>query len=214
MKRTLILCIILLAVLYANPAFAVTVEAVKPAIYSGTGLPKLSQMTRLSGNLHKQIKPGYLRIAADYFCYSDDRFYTAIQTSRGSFPGSGKLGTAWYSYMTIIGKPGNDDIVWALAYINVPMAKLRPGLYRIDKRKKHDLVRIGDIEFHVDKENSLLRMSCKISDLLADPDFAAWYNKDTPRFGLLSITSSTTILPMKTTTVDSTYPGRLIIPGK
>jgi hypothetical protein len=167
-------------------------------------------MTKLSDNPDSKAKPWDLNIVADYFCYSDDRFYTAIQAKSGSFPKSAKLGTTLYSYMTVIAQPDNDDFVWALTYINVPIAGLKPGLYRIDKRKKQELIRIGDIEFHVDKDNNLLIMSCKVTDLLADPIFSAWYNKAAPSFGLLSITSSTSILPFKTITVDSTHPGRII----
>jgi len=214
MKKAGMLCIILLALFCPKLVSAKVLEAIKPAFYSGTGLPKLTQMTMLSGDHRKQIEPEYLRLTADYFCYSDDRFYTAIQTKSGSFPRSGKLGTAWYSYMSVIAKPGNDEVVWALTFIDVPMAGLRPGLYRLEKNKKQELVRIGDIEYHIDKDKSLLRMSCKISDLLADPDFSAWYKKANPSFGLLSITTSTTIRPFRTKTVDGTYPGRLIMLSK
>ena len=214
MKKAVVLGIILLAVFNPQTALSRVAEPIKPAAYRGAGLPKLSQMTKLSGDKQKQVEPEYLRIVADYFCYSDDRFYTAIQAKNGSFPRSGKLGTSWYSYMTVIAKPGYDEIVWAITYINVPMAGLRPGLYRVDNRKKQELIRIGDIEYHIDKEKSLLRMSCKISDLLADPDFSAWYNKAAPDLGLLSMTTSTTILPFNTKTVDSTYPVKIILPGK
>lgn len=214
MKKSGILCIILLAALYPKLIAVKMGDAVKPAIYNGVGLPKLQEMTKLYGSIGSQVEPRDLDIAAEYFCYSKNKLYCAIQTESGGFPKSGKLGTAWYSYMTVIAKPDDDKVVWALSYINVPMAGLKPGLYRIDSSKKQELIRIGDIEFHIDKKNNLLRMSCKISDLLADSAFSAWYNKTAPSFGILSMSSATTILPIRTKTIDSTYPGRLIKLGK
>ncbi|MDY0151758.1 MAG: hypothetical protein RBS43_05750 [Candidatus Cloacimonas sp.] len=214
MKKARLLCLILLTALCLQLGAVKQGDAVKPAMFNGVGLPKLAQMTKLSGNSAVQVKPGDLNIVADYFCYSEDRFYTAMQTKSGSFPKSGKLGTAWYSFMTVIAKPDNEKIVWALTYINVPMAGLKPGLYRVDNGKKQELKRIGNIEYQIDKDSNLLRMSCRISDLLADPDFSAWYNKAAPSFGLLSMSSCTTIFPFKTKTVDSTNPGRLIKLGK
>ena len=214
MKKACILCIILLSSIAVKLTAVKVDDAVKPDMYNGNGLPKLHQMTKLSGNPSPDVKPGFLNIVADYFCYSDDRFYTAIQTKSGSFPSSGKLGTSWYSYMTVIANPDNKDIAWALTYINVPMTSIKPGLYRIDSRKKDELIRIGDIEYNIDRDNSLLRMSCKISDLLADPYFSAWYDKTAPIFAMLSLTSSTSIIPFRTKTVGSTYPGSIIKLGK
>lgn len=210
MNKYRLISIIILTSFCSVLAAEKAVEVINPAVYKNKGLPGLHQMTKLSGNSRPAVNPPDLNIIADYFGYSEERFYTAIQTQNSSFPKSGKLGTLWYSYMSVIGKPGNEDIVWALTYINVPLAGLRPGLYRLNNKNKKELIRIGDIEYHIDKDNGLLIMSCKISDLLSDPNFSIWYDKESPYFGLVSITTSTGILPFRTKTVDSTFPGKLI----
>jgi len=210
MNKVRLIRIIILASFCSILAAAKVVDVIKPAVYKNKGLPGLHQMTKLSGNPRPQVNPPDLNIVADYFCYSDERFYTAIQTKNSNFPKSGKLGTIWYSYMSVIGKPGNEDIAWALIYINVPLAGLRPGLYRLNNKNKNELIRIGDIEYHIDKDKSSLLMSCKVADLLSDPNFSIWYDKTSPSFGLISITTSTGILPFRTKTVDSTFPGKLI----
>jgi hypothetical protein len=211
MNEFRLILIIILALFCSLLAAEKVADTINPAFYNNEGLPELHQMTKLSGNTRPQVKPTDLNIVADYFCYSDERFYIAIQTKNSRFPLSARLGTVWYSYMTVIGKPGNEDMVWALMYFNVPLAGLRPGLYRINNKKnKKELIRIGDIEYHIDKEKSFLLMSCKVSDLLSDPNFSIWYDKESPCFGLVSMTSSTGIFPFGTKTVDSTIPGKLI----
>ena len=57
-------------------------------------------------------------------------------------------------------------------------------------------------------------MSCDISDLLADPLFMAWYDPDHPNFGMVSLTTKTTVIPFATTNTDTStgakvYPTRL-----
>ena len=181
-------------------------RTVHPAHYGGKGLPSLGQMTKVSSDPARDQSAGHLDIVADYFCWSDTKFYAAIQTRDGGFPASGKMGNNWYSYMSVIANPADNSSVWAMIYIDVPLARFKPGLYRVTGRKASDLVRIGDISYRIDKTNHLLTMSCDISSLLKDSRFAAWYDPELPKFGLGSMTNKTTVVPYKTGIEDSTAP--------
>lgn len=205
--------IVFVFVLYMGSLFA-TSRTVAPVYYNGTGLPMLTQMTRVSVDPVQSKLDAHLDILAHYFAFSDTKFYFAIQTRSPKFPNYGKLGNAWYSYMAVITNPADSKTVWALTYIDVPLAKYKPALYRIDVKKSSALVRLGSIDFHVDKASNALIMSCDISSLLADSQFAAWYNENEPRFGLACMVNKTTIIPYKTTQPNTTEAGVIITPRK
>lgn len=191
---------------------AKTLKEVKPAYHRGRGFPSLAQMSVVSRDPSHDQEKDHLDIVADYFAFSGARFYAAIRNRGGGFPTSGFLGSAYYSYMVIIANLADDDVVWALTYMKVPLAGFKPGLYRIGGMDSKDLVRVGDIDYKIDARSNLLMMSCDISSLLADPLFATWYEPGNPSFGLASMTSKTTVIPYKTSTEDTTYPGARIIP--
>lgn len=198
--------------LAALPANAKTLKDIVPAHYAGQGMPALSQMTLVSTDPAHDHKTDHLDILADHFAFSDARFYAAIRNRGGGFPTSARLGSVYYSYMVVIANLADDDVIWALTYIRVPLAGLKPGLYRIGGMDAKDLVRIGDIDYQIDPASNLLKMSCKISSLLSDPLFSAWYKPGNPSFGLGSTTNKTTVIPYKTSSPDTTYPGARIIP--
>jgi hypothetical protein len=204
----------ILALLLATLSASTPMRSVKPVYFSGNGLPKLTQMTRTNSDPAHDEESGHLDIVADYFCFSDKKFFAAIQTRDGGFPAHGKLGSAWYSYMAVIADPGNDKNVWAMIYFNVPLVGFKPGLYRVEGRRQKDLVRIGNIDYRIDKESRFLVMGCNITDLLADPKFAAWYDRSDPSFAFATMAIKTTLLPYRTGTQDSTLPGALVRPKK
>lgn len=181
---------------------------VNPAHFSGTGWPALNQMTKISTDPAHDNKTDYLDIVADYFCFSDTKFYAAIQNRGGGFPTSGKLGLEYYSYMVLIANSADKKYVWVMNYMKVPAAKYKPGVYRIEVKKDQDLIRIGDISTQLVPDSNLLKMSCSISTLLADPLFKSWYNSAKPAFSMHSQSFRTTVIPFGTKQQDGTDPGK------
>lgn len=59
---------------------------VYPVYYSGKGWPALNQMTRVSTDPANDHKTDHLDLVADYFCFSDTKFYASIQNRGGGFP--------------------------------------------------------------------------------------------------------------------------------
>jgi len=174
------------------------------------GFPSLQQMTRLSTSLMNEKIPDFLDIRAEYFAWSDNKIYGLIQNRGGGFPFHSKLFTEYYSYMFIIASSKEEETVWAMTYINVPMVGFKPGLYRITGRGKNDLKRIADITYEVNPQTNSLKMSCHLSDLMADPLFASYFNQQHPIIGIATMTNKTSVLPYKTQSIDSTYPGSRI----
>lgn len=192
-----------------------TVELV-PVFHPGAGLPGLTGLSKLSADLANDQSTNYLDIVADYASFADGKLITAIQNRGGGFPYNNAIMTQYYSYMSIIADPAADPdspdtIVWALNYMNVGLGSISPGLFKITGTGTNDLVRIGNIESQVITGSNLLVMSCNLADLMADPDFAAWYDPANPVFGMQSLSSRTTIFPITTTQTD-TSPGGVVYP--
>ncbi len=200
--------LILPCLLLGNP-----IRRINPGRYTGNSLPALNRLSRINGSPANTSLPADLDIVADYLALSDSRVYAGIQTRGGGFSTSGNLGTAYYSYMAVIANPASEDVVWALTYINVPLAGIRPGLYRVEGWGRNDLIRLGDIRYKLDKSTGSIVMSCELSDLLADPAFSAWYKRNNPSFGFASQTNRSRAVPYRTIKQDSTYPGSLIVPN-
>lgn len=112
--------------------------------------------------------------------------------------------------MAVIANNADLKHIWAMVHINVPMTSFKPGLYRIEV-KKQTLTRIGDISYEIAKGSNLLKMSCSISTLLADPLFKAWYKTEQPSFSLGSQSLRTRLIPFGTKLQDSTNTGVEII---
>ena len=189
-----------------------------PVFHEGTGLPALNQLTKASDDAQNDISTNTYDIVADYATFTDTKFITAIQNRGGGFPTSLSFGTVYPSYMSVIADPTTDPtdpdaIVWALTYMNVAVGGITPGLYKITGTSTSDLVRIGNIETQIVAGSNLLIMSCNIADLLADADFAAWYNTAHPVFGLKTIINKTTVIPFATTLQDES-PGSQVYPQK
>lgn len=190
------------------------INRVVPVFYPGTAAPALSNLSLLSDDVVSDQSRNNTDIVADYVSFSDTQLITGIRNRGGGFPTSANLGTVYYSYMSIIADPASDPedpdtIVWALNYMNVSMGGITPGLYKITGTSSSDLVRIGNISTQVVSGSNLLIMRCDLSALLADPDFAAWYDPDNPTLGFQTLTSRTTVIPFATTEED-TSPGGLV----
>jgi len=189
-------------------------ENIVPVYYQGTELPTINQLNTVTVDSQGETTYNYLDINKDFFGFSNTKFYAAIQNRGGGFPTSQNLGTVYLAYMCVIAPPGSDPndpnvVVWALNYMNVPLGGISPGLFKITGTGTDDLIRIGNIAYNIDTTNNLLVMSCDISALLADPDFAAWYNTSAPSFGFASLTSRTTVIPFETVTHDQTEGGKI-----
>ena len=187
-----------------------------PVYYPGTAMPALGNLSKLSADATSDQSTNYLDIISDYVSFSDTKLYTAIQNRGGGFPTSGSFGTVYFSYMSVIANPESDPqdpntIVWALNYMNVSLGGISPGLYKITGTGTSDLIRIGNIQTQVVSGSNLLIMSCNLADLMADPDFASWYNPANPVFGMQTIVNRTTVIPFATTTSD-TSPGGIVYP--
>lgn len=205
MSKTAIafICLFLLAAVAAE-----ALPKVQPAYFGGQGRPTLSQMSRISADPSGDDKTDFLDVVADYFCFSDSKFYAAIQNRGGGFPTSGKLGMEYYSYMVVLASSTDKKYVWVMNYMKVPVVGYKPGLYRIEVKNDDKLTRIGDLDVQIVKGSNLLKMSCKISTLLADPLFKAWYNSSAPSIEMLSQSFRTKVIPFGTKLVDGTSPGK------
>jgi hypothetical protein len=187
---------------------------IKAKYYSKEALPSLADMSQITRQSPQRgIEPD-LMLTADYFAYSDQRLYAGIQTAGGGFPLSSGLGTRRHAYFAVIANPDDEEIFWAMLYIDAAVAGLSPGLYRVLGMGRNDLIRIADIEYRIDEEDKLLVMSADLADLLSDPGFAKWYRPVDPKLGFASSITTTRILPYRTTTESSSYPGKILRLGR
>lgn len=183
-----------------------------PVFYPGTTAPALMHLSKMSDDPSNDQSRANTDIVADYVSFSDTQLITGIQNRGSGFPTSANFGTTYYSYMSIVADPASDPsdpntIVWALNYMNVAVGGISPGLYKITGTSSSDLVRIGDISTQLISGSNLLIMRCDLSDLLADPDFAAWYDPSNPALGFLTLPSRTTVIPFATTQEDTSTGG-------
>lgn len=178
-----------------------TAKNITPVYYSGTAnFPAPAQFTEVSADTLNEQSTNYMDIVKDFFSFSGTKFHAAIQNRGGGFPLGGTLGMPpYYSYMVVIanladtGTPPDEATIWAMNYMNVTFGGISPGLYRIQGTGQNALNRIGDISTEIVSGSNLLKLSCNISDLLADPAFTAWYNTADPVFGMVSMTQKTTL---------------------
>ena len=177
-----------------------TAKNITPVYYSGTSMPGANQLTQVSSDTANDQATNHLDITQDFFSFSGTQFHAAIQNRGGGFPLTGALGfPPYYSYMVVIanladtGTPPDEATIWAMNYMNVTFGGISPGLYRIQGTGQDALNRIGDISTEIVSGSNLLKLSCNISDLLADPAFTAWYNTADPVFGMVSMTQKTTL---------------------
>jgi len=122
--------------------------------------------------------PAYLDLTGQYFSYSDERFYSALTNSSGSFP-TGPIIGPYNVYASLLLNPETaiqDTVFYAMVYSQIPVL-LPPGLYRVTNLENPGLdsfQQIGSINHQV-IDNTLVK-SCSITDLVNDPGFGDWPN--------------------------------------
>ncbi len=140
--------------------------------------PQMEDMAFVAEDLIGDIPadmPDYLDITAQYFSFSDSRFYTAISNNDTDFP-TGPVMGPFNVYASLIINPETavtDSVFYALVYGQIPVL-LNPGLYRFSDMSIDGFQRIGDIEYHI--SGSDLIKACSIDDLTSDPHFGDWPN--------------------------------------
>lgn len=136
-----------------------------------------------------------LDILSTRIAFSESRIHYYIKCNTTSYPVSN--GLTFYSYMGIFTQPNADPdsnpIVFGLMNTVEAPGIISPGLYKIVGTGMSDLINIGDIGVEVDSEAGALILSCEISDLLADQDFAQWYNPGYPLLATVAMTSRITL---------------------
>lgn len=166
-----------------------------PMRWDGVADPPLAYYSPLSTDAvgDNLFTSAWLDITETKVCYTQDRLYFAIMNNHTSFPVSS--GLTYFAYMPVIVDPAalpeDDPIVFGLMYtVNVP-GIMSPGLYKITGTGFSDLSRIGDITSSVSGQTLVL--SCALADLLADADFASWYNPASPLFTVSTTSSKITL---------------------
>jgi len=138
-------------------------------------LPDLNDLSLVGESPTQDTIATNLDITAEYFGYSDQKFYAVIKNNGGGFP---TIGIGWplemYIYTAVIINPENvllDSVAYALAFVN--FLTFTPGIYKVspDSLTLASFERIGDIEYEI--SDSLLFMRCNITDIIEDENF--WY---------------------------------------
>jgi hypothetical protein len=71
---------------------------------------------------------------------------------------------------------------------------ISPGLYRIEGTGLGNLVKLGDVVVTEFASINTLMISFALADLMADPDFSAWYDPSDPVLGVAAFTQRITLL--------------------
>ncbi|NQV17017.1 MAG: T9SS type A sorting domain-containing protein [Armatimonadetes bacterium] len=148
--------------------------------------PELNDLSLVGESPTQDTIATNLDITAEYFGYSDQKFYAVIKNNGGGFP---TIGIGWplemYIYTAVIANPENvllDSVAYALVFVN--FLTFTPGIYKVtpDSLTLASFERIGDIEYEI--SDSLLFMRCNITDITEDEDFGDWPNlSNTLAFG-------------------------------
>jgi hypothetical protein len=86
------------------------------------------------------------------------------------------------------------DTVWGMIYTYEMEGVTSSGLFRIQGTSTSDLVKLGEIEVRQFPATDEIRLSCLLSDLLADTLFAASYDVTDPAIGAAGFTQRISII--------------------
>ena len=128
------------------------------------------------------------------FSFSNDRLYATIKNAGGGFPLNS--GLTFFGYLVGINNPAqaDPDTVWGMMYTYEVAGIVSSGLFRIEGPSTSDLVKLGEIEVQEFPATNELRISCLLSDLMADTYFSAWYDTSDPVMDIAAFTQRITIL--------------------
>lgn len=141
-----------------------------------------------------QLYNPMLDIVESRFAYSSERLYFAFKCSTPSYATAS--GFTYFAYMPVIVNPAthmeDNPIVYGLMYtVNLP-PMISAGLYKVSGTGFDGLTRLGNIEFSI--QDDYLVLSCAKADLLADAEFASWYDPAYPVFATTVTTSRITLI--------------------
>lgn len=169
---------------------------VNPVFWNGTDAPPeafYAQLATDPAGDHLFTNPA-LDLLELSVSFTDTKLYFSIRNSSGSYPTSSGAIT-FYSYMALIidpeVDPDTDPIVFSLMHTVNVTGVIGPGLYKITGSGTSDQIQIGEIDQSI--EDGALIMSCNLSDLLADPDFNAWFDTEYPLISCGSMTARITL---------------------
>jgi hypothetical protein len=126
--------------------------------------------------------------------FSSDRLYASLQNAGGGFPVN--QGLTFFGYLYGVADPAvaEPDTVWGLLYTIDQAGIISPGLYRIEGTGLDNMTKLGEISVQEYPASNTLVISCLLSDLLADPNFTAWYDPSDPTLGVGGFTQRITLL--------------------
>jgi hypothetical protein len=158
--------------------------------------PSPDELTRVAEDAAGDELFGYVNLDLTdcFISFSDDRLYAAVENAGGGFPVSS--GLTFFSYMLGIANPAlaDPDTVWGLLYTIDQAGIISPGLYRIEGPGLGDMTKLGEITVTEYPAANTLVISCLLSDLMADPNFTAWYDTADPTIGIAGFTQRITLL--------------------
>lgn len=138
----------------------------------------------------------HLDILETHIATGPDKMYFAIVNNGGGFPVNSDY--YFYSYMAALIDPATADdplpTVWGLMYTVDVGGIIEPGLYRIEGTSVTDLELIGEIGIQILPAQNCLILSCNKADLLADPQFSAWFDADDPLIGCQFMTNKISLV--------------------
>ncbi len=121
----------------------------------------------------------HLNINAESIVLTEDRINFALTNFGGGFPVRESLLGPFYSYTVSFWHTDKEEPEYVYALIrtvNLPPF-ISTGLYKIDP-SDDSMELLGDINYEVNEEENTLFLSCDISDLLADEDFAKGFQQE------------------------------------
>jgi hypothetical protein len=158
--------------------------------------PAPSDLTRLAEDAAGDELFGYthLDLTDCRISFSGDRLYAALQNAGGGFPVN--QGLTFFGYLLGVANPAqaDPDTVWGLLYTYEQAGIISPGLYRIEGTGLDNLTKLGEVDVQEYPATNSLVISCLLSDLLADPNFVAWYDTTDPTIGVAGFTQRITLL--------------------
>ncbi len=157
--------------------------------------PGPDDLTRVATDITGDELFGYtnLDLVDCHVSFSSTELFATLTNAGGGFPVSGGLG--FFGYLLGVANPAqaDPDTVFALMYTYEQAGIISPGLYKVMGTGLGDLEKLGDVEVQEYPESNTLMLSCQLSDLLADPDFQAWYEPADPIVGVAGFTQRITL---------------------